>query len=297
MRIGLNSNTHISATRYCLGQAKLGAIRFYLPAAATVYAIPYVLKQTAQPYLWALCAGVAGLLVLTMTQTLCVATNGIRRLGVYIRDVIEPRTNGGLRWENAVNHFDRHRLFSLGQSLSTSLSAIVANVVAATGAAFVFLPRGPQQLWPILASVVTALPALPGLWQILRPTAQREKLAERIATLAGTPPNQAHHSSQRPIDKAQAAFPSQRQSGALAAATNARRERVDSRRDAAPLPLARPANGPIVALIDELGRHSATPREYEQEIRGCDFAVALRCSWRRLRPIANRTRPYGWERT
>jgi hypothetical protein len=62
----------------------------------------------------------------------------------------------------------------------------------------------------------------------------------------------ANASPYRPFDKAQAANPSQRQRGAPAAATNEGRERSDSRRAAAPLPLDGPANGPIVALIDEL---------------------------------------------
>lgn len=98
---------HLKAEIMSLGQAKLSTARFYLPAAATVYAVPYLLKQTDQPYLWTFCVAVAGLLVLTMTQALYVCSSGIRRAGVYIREVLEPRTNGGLRWEHAVRHLTR----------------------------------------------------------------------------------------------------------------------------------------------------------------------------------------------
>jgi hypothetical protein len=174
---------HLRDEIMSLGAAKLGTVRFYLPAAASVYAVPYLLKQTGQAYLWALCSAVAGLLVLTMSQTLFVSSNGIRRLGVYIRDVLEPRTRGGLRWEHAVRLFDGRRRFWLGQSFTISASAVVANVVAASGAAFAFLPQDTSRLWPILAAAVTAVPTIPGLWRMLRPTAERDLLMQQIDSI------------------------------------------------------------------------------------------------------------------
>jgi len=174
---------HLRDEIMSLGAAKLGTVRFYLPAAAAVYTVPYLLKQTNQAYLWALCAAVAGLLVLTMSQTLFVSSSGIRRLGVYIREVIEPRTNGGLRWEHAVRLFDGRQRFWLGQSFTISASAVLANIVAASGAAFAFLPPDSNRAWPIVAAVLTAVPTLPGLWRMLRPTADREYLLGQITSM------------------------------------------------------------------------------------------------------------------
>lgn len=175
---------HLRTEIMSLGAAKLGTVRFYLPAAASVYAVPYLLKQTNQSYLWTLCSAVAGLLVLTMSQTLFVSSNGIRRLGVYIRDVLEPRTRGGLRWEHAVQMFDGGQRFWLGQSFTISASAVLANLVASVGAASVFLPSDTSRLWPVIAAIATGIPTLPGLWRMLRPTIERDSLKKRIDTIS-----------------------------------------------------------------------------------------------------------------
>jgi len=68
-------------------------IRFYLPAAASVYAVPHILQQTTQVYLWILSSAAASLLLLAMVRTLLSCTVGIWSISAYIQQSIEPRTN------------------------------------------------------------------------------------------------------------------------------------------------------------------------------------------------------------
>src|ERR1051325_8733932 len=89
-----------------LAEAERSTVRFFIPAAAVVYTVPYFIlphfvrvSNQQSAFLWTFCAAVAGLLTLAMIQSQFWSVDGARRIGAYIREGIEPRTAGGLRWE------------------------------------------------------------------------------------------------------------------------------------------------------------------------------------------------------
>lgn len=77
--------------------------RFFLPAAAGAYGIPFLLDRPNEIFLWSMSAGGAGLMLFVMSYTLFASVDGVRRIGSYIRMAIEPGTEGGLRWETFVD--------------------------------------------------------------------------------------------------------------------------------------------------------------------------------------------------
>lgn len=112
-----------------------GTVRFCLPAAAAVYALPVVVGKTTQVYLWALCAALGGLLITAMVHTFCACIAGGRRIGAYIKEAIEPNTNGGLNWEAVIFEWEkRGKQASISPLLAVSAGSLLANVVAAAGA-------------------------------------------------------------------------------------------------------------------------------------------------------------------
>jgi hypothetical protein len=77
-----------------LGAAERDAVKFYLPVAALVYAVPYYLLEQAElrsealkhpTFLWTFVAAVAGLLLLAMLRSILWSVDGSRRLGMYIK--------------------------------------------------------------------------------------------------------------------------------------------------------------------------------------------------------------------
>jgi hypothetical protein len=148
-----------------LGAAERDAVKFYVPIAALVYAVPYYLLGQAdmrlpalkqQTFLWTLAAAVAGLLLLAMLRSILWSVDGSRRLGMYIKTVIEPRTRGGLRYESML--FKLHQEYRQRPSdvFTISLGSILINVFAAFAAGLLFIEGFPEMFYPVASALVFA---------------------------------------------------------------------------------------------------------------------------------------------
>jgi hypothetical protein len=168
-----------------LAAAEQSAVKFFLPTAGAVLAVPYLVKITGEPYLWAICAGVAGLLVAAMVHTLHASVDGVRKIGMYIKDGIEPRTEGGLRWERVVFEWDHDSSSAwLSETLAISLGAVVANVAATVGAAIAFLPPA-SRIMPIVVAGLVALLSLRPLLRIGNAGKHRSKYSADVISVLG----------------------------------------------------------------------------------------------------------------
>lgn len=173
-----------------LGEAERSSVRFYIPVAAVVYAVPYFLlqqpamkvDQQQEAFIWTFCATVVGLLTLAMIQSIFWSVDGARRIGTYIRNGIEPRTGGGLRWETVLTQLNQKRYLLPSDSLTIATSTVVANLVAAFSAGMLFLARS-ERIWPAAAASAFALMALPSLRRIASSTQIRRAYAERVTEL------------------------------------------------------------------------------------------------------------------
>src|ERR1043166_9177630 len=138
-----------------LGEAERSAVKFYVPAAAVVYAIPYYLTQQMpkvladeqhRAFLWIFCPTVAGLLILAMLQSLYWSVDGARRIGMYIKVGLETRTSHALRWETVFFEFSQTRKPLPSDSSTIGMVSVLANVGAAIAAALTFL-HGWNSIW------------------------------------------------------------------------------------------------------------------------------------------------------
>jgi hypothetical protein len=173
-----------------LGEAERSTVRFYIPVAAVVYAVPYFLLQQPsvkldhqqQAFIWTFCATVVGLLTLAMIQSIFWSVDGARRIGTYIRNGIEPRTGGGLRWETVLTQLNQKRYLWPSDSLTIAVSTVLANLAAAFAAGMMFL-AGNERLGPAVAASAFALMALPSLRRIAASTQTRRAYAKRVNEL------------------------------------------------------------------------------------------------------------------
>jgi hypothetical protein len=164
-------------------EAEQSTTRFFLPAAAAVYAIPYVLQQTSQMFLWSVCAGLAGLLIVAMSYTLFASVDGIRRIGMYIKEAIEPRTNGGLRWESIVHFWDQRQThWWPSEHAIIAAGAVVTNVAAAAGAGHIFL-KDIEAIVPAAVAAVIGGAAIPTISRMAKSARQRDRYAKDVASI------------------------------------------------------------------------------------------------------------------
>jgi hypothetical protein len=158
------------------------AIRFFLPAAAAVYGVPYVLGQTSQTFLWSICAGGAALMIVAMSYTVLAYIESVRKIGTYTKEVIETRTNGTLLWETILFEWHREGSSWPPEQVTISSLAIIANVAAAFGAGHVFL-HGDASLIPGLTAIILGLFAVPAVVRMWRSSHQRERYAREIRAI------------------------------------------------------------------------------------------------------------------
>lgn len=157
--------------------------RFFLPAAAGVYTIPYVLQQTSQVFLWSMCAGVVGLMLLAMNHTLFASVDGVRRVGTYIKEAIEPDTKGGLRWEGFVFAWhQRQSSWQPSEHAILALGAVLANIVAATGAGYLFIGGG-YFAAPAVCAILTGALSVPTIYSLWRSPLLRRRHTEEAASI------------------------------------------------------------------------------------------------------------------
>jgi hypothetical protein len=165
-----------------LAAAEQSAVKFFLPTAGAVLAVPYLVKVTGEPYLWAICAGVAGLLVAAMVHTLHASVDGVRKIGMYIKEGIEPRTEGALRWEYVIFKWDQDKSSAwLSETLAISVGAVIANVSATVGAAITFLPTS-SRFVPIVVTGLVASLSLRPLIRIANAGKHRTKYSSDVIT-------------------------------------------------------------------------------------------------------------------
>lgn len=182
----------LRAELLALGQAERSAMKFYIPAASTVYAVPYFLlrDQSVSPlsheeaiFLWTLCATVAGLLTLALVQSLYWSVDGARRIGMYIKEGLEPRTDRELRWETTLYQlYAPKRSLWPSESVTIAGSTLLTNLVTALTAGVLFLD-GTARILPLMAAGLVSAFALPPLWRMARPSRSRMEYAARIAEL------------------------------------------------------------------------------------------------------------------
>jgi hypothetical protein len=174
-----------------LGEAERAAVKFYIPAAAIVYAAPYYLLRqpssiTPDPpniaFLWIFCVVVAGLLTLAMLQSLYWSVDGARRIGTYIKCALEKRSGYGLRWETIFFALTQGRFPLPSDSSAVALLAISVNLVAAVAIGITFL-EPVYRWWPLVAAVVLAAPAISILVQLLRSAAVRRRYEHRYSVI------------------------------------------------------------------------------------------------------------------
>jgi hypothetical protein len=162
-----------------LSEREGAAPQFFIPAGAVVYAVPYLLKQTEDAFLWCLCVGVAGLLVLAMSHVLYACVDGIRKLGMYIKVGIEPRTCDGMRWEGVVHQWDLQSNLLYSDTFAMAAGAAIANVAVAIGVAFSFL-QGRARWAPIVVVALITLVTIPSIYKISQSARSRERYAKDV---------------------------------------------------------------------------------------------------------------------
>jgi hypothetical protein len=170
-----------------LTESQQSAARFFIPAAAVVYAVPYLLNRTSEPLLWSVCAGGSALMILAMSYTLLSYVDGIHKLGTYVAKTIEPKTSGGLRWETFLFQSQTTRTWTWpSEHVVISVVAIVAHVAAAFGAGRLFLaPK--NALKPALVAAFFAILTIPAAYRMWRSGKARLGYAGLIeATLGKT---------------------------------------------------------------------------------------------------------------
>jgi hypothetical protein len=156
------------------------AVKFCVPASAAVYAVPVLLHQMDQVYLWSVCAGLAGLLITALVHTFCGCVEGARKIGAYIMEGIEPRSGGQLNWEHVLFHLEEHQgKPSLTPILAIAGGALLANIAAAGGAGVMFLKATESWIPPAIAAIF-ALPSLPAAWRVSRNSTQREHYVAEV---------------------------------------------------------------------------------------------------------------------
>lgn len=175
--------THLRAEILGIMGVEQAAIRFYVPAAATVYTVPYILKQTHEPYLWTVCTAAAGLLALGLACSLAECADSVRRIGSYIKEGIEPQTLGGLKWESVLYELfsgkPRFLRFLPSETFAISFSLMVANVAASLAAGHQLLDAAKAQ-WPVYTAAPFALLSCLSLVRIPRSSPLRERYTASI---------------------------------------------------------------------------------------------------------------------
>lgn len=163
-----------------IGQA---TVRFCLPASAAVYAVPVLLQRPSDVYLWCVCAGLAGLLLTAMVFTFCGCVEGARRIGAYIKEVIEPATNHGLKWETILWNLERQRAEpSIPAILVVAAGAFVANVGAAAASGMIFLD-GQDVMFPPAVAGLFVFIGMPIALRTSRPSRRQLHTSEIRAIL------------------------------------------------------------------------------------------------------------------
>lgn len=163
-----------------LADAAKMMVTFCLPAAAVVYAVPVVLQQASQPFLWAICAGLASLLLTAMVQSFCSCLNGGWRIGTYIKEVIEPQTNGGLQWEGVLFDWEQRTILHTEAAvLVVSTGALLANLAAAIGVGIAFL-KGWTAFVPAMIAGIFAIVCIPAAWRTSKIANQRKEYSRQL---------------------------------------------------------------------------------------------------------------------
>ena len=168
-----------------LTESQQSASRFFIPAAAAVYAVPYLLNRTSEALLWSVCAGGAALMILAMSYTLLAYVEGVHKLGTYLAKAIEPRTGGGLQWETFLFQTQtvRRRAWP-SEHVVISVVAVIAHVAAAFGAGRLFLAHSDDALTPPLVAALGAFLTLPAAYRMWRSGKARRRYADLVeATL------------------------------------------------------------------------------------------------------------------
>jgi hypothetical protein len=166
-----------------LTEAQQSAVRFFLPAAAAVFAVPYLANKTSHALLWAFCAGGAGLMIMAMSYTLLSYVQGIYKIGSYVRTAIESRSNGELRWESFLFESQvRRKVGWPSEHVVISLGAILANIGASLGAGYVFLAATNRGI-PVIVAGFFSLATLPAAYRMWRSGPERKTHADHIASV------------------------------------------------------------------------------------------------------------------
>jgi hypothetical protein len=163
-------------------------IKTYSIFAATVFCIPIVLGKIVaaiapdllrsnQPSnvilnwsivstggAWLITSFLSGVILFTMIQSVYWTIDGVRKIGAYIRIIIEPKSSNSLNWERAVSYVDSQLSFRKffrwnypwpGDEAISCVCAIVLYTTACIGAGFAFCPDN----WycPLIGALIPVL--------------------------------------------------------------------------------------------------------------------------------------------
>ena len=119
-------------------------------------------------------------MIMAMSYTLLSYVQGIHKIGTYIQKVIEPRTDGGLRWETYLFKVQTRRMGGWpSEHVVISLGAVVANIGASLGAEYVFLKEAHRSM-PALACGFFSVLTLPAVYRMWTSGRERTRYAKQI---------------------------------------------------------------------------------------------------------------------
>ncbi|MEA2462623.1 MAG: hypothetical protein QOJ98_370 [Acidobacteriota bacterium] len=172
-----------------LGAAERDAVKFYVPIAALAYAVPYYLLEQAdlrppalahQTFLWTFAASVTGLLLLAMLRSILWSVDGSRRLGMYIKTVIEPRTRGGLRYEWLLFQLQQERPKRPSDVFMISLGSVLVNCLAAGATGRLFIKEAPEAFFPVSVALGFAIASIGSILTIRDSRGTRRRYHEHM---------------------------------------------------------------------------------------------------------------------
>lgn len=127
--------------------------------AATLYAIPVYLSLT-RPEVWVIAILIVDMTLFTMSLRIGVVTNQVRRIGNYIRHVLEPKTRGAMHYERSFHDLIASERAFLDEGSAVVGVCCVVNLLAAYAVAeWLVEPRSGGSTWAIVSAALL-LPVL-----------------------------------------------------------------------------------------------------------------------------------------
>jgi len=158
--------------------------RTFLLFAATLYAVPIYLKLNSLAT-WLVAALIIDMTLFTMALRLAVVTNQVRRIGSYIRHVLEPKTNGAMEYEAAFHTliFSDHQFMDESAAI-VGASCVVHLLATYAVARWLVTPTSVQAMYTLVAAgmLLPLLLLISGQWRrLFSGDADRKQISDVLA--------------------------------------------------------------------------------------------------------------------